>query len=485
MLSLFVLRMSLDNITDTFFQVLGMWTAIIGTVGVGAGTAIGIGYWFTKKISEEHPQIKSDVDSLLWDRHQFDDVKRDEIVGLDAIVERTNEFLYFLNDFKKVDPKIDIPRGSVLAGPPGVGKTFIARYLFSNLKGEVWEVREERRGDINQMYARARKRRDSTGKAVVLFRDEFDKVRVDEINRLLEQLSGINSARNRGVFFLGVANQIPTIDNGSQDFTNQSLYRPGRLEIIKFGYPNLDSKEKMLRMYLNRFVSVEGIDIKAIAAMMPENTSGAHIQDLVMKSVLSYASRGTPIENLANRDLIVALKHMIVGTPQETQATEEQRYQLAVHEAGHYVAAKHFGFKVPFLSIEHHFDSSGLVYLGPPDNSVPSSEYLESRIMVGMAGYLAEGMKGFKPNAGSLSDTESIHSFYRMLEQIRLKRLDPSRYSEQEKTRNGYHDIDKGNFKRYENLTKQLLQKNMVTLDKIADKLVETPTLTSMDISKI
>ncbi len=422
-------------------------------------------------------------------RHDFDSVLRKDIAGLENIISKVDSWTGILNNLGEVRKDLSLPRGAILVGPPGVGKTYISDYMFSQVDGEIWKVVE---GDclppLAWYFKKARNIRDNTGKGVILFKDEFDK-KLFSFSALSEELDGINSQRNRGIFFLATANTSSSNFFYGADESLNSLYRPGRLELVKFGYPDLESKKGILRLNLQKHgVEYGKLDIGAIASMFPLESSGAYIKYFVEQILLKTDPTGkTP--NLTDKDFIGGIRDILDGTPQQNRLTDEQKNIRAVHELGHYAVAKTMGYNVPFVSIEQNMESTVHDYVGlHAFNLMGSSDQLEDYMTMMVAGFVAEEIFEYKPNAGSINDVEKLHELYRASKILSEKHRDPRRSTFNGTNCNSvtdYVDIPKEDYEKYVSKAKDILTKHKDGIKSFTKKLADSGILTSLELAPL
>lgn len=431
---------------------------------------------------EVHPFFEVKGGGRLEDiaNYSFDPVSEDEILGMGPILDRVNYHIHTLNHYFELKGKVEMPKGVVIVGPPGVGKTLLARYIFTKVEGEVLRIQAESefisRGAerIKNLYESARKKRDNSSNPVILFKDEIGLKLPSfvgvEGQILLEELSGINSERNDGIFFVATTNQQPIkseyyLDEYSLLSKDSPLYRPGRLEVIEISPPNLNAKAKIFELYLKKYLKKTGgkyvgnsVDI---ASMVPFFQTGAFIQKVVNETFSRTAE-------ITDEELLRTITFVLLGNKQEAILSKEQRVRVAKHELGHYFVAKELGYNVAFVSVDCHSTTLGYAHLCPHESDiVTENQDLINRMKIFMGGYVTE-MIGSKRrlSTGCLVDLEKINMLYRFLYALENRGIDPvylfHGYGREAKIPN--LEIPKQQLEQYEEEVKGILTK---VLDKI------------------
>jgi transitional endoplasmic reticulum ATPase len=189
---------------------------------------------------------------------------------------------------------VDPPSGLLLAGPPGTGKTTVAKVIAAQARCSFYPVSGadvmskwvgESEGNIHRLFERARENRPS-----VVFIDEIDAiagrrgevaVRDTQVNQLLSEMDGI--AGQRGVFVIGATNRIDQLD--------PAILRGGRLSrTIILGLPDEPGRLAILRVYTARMPTV-GVGLEALAGRT-EGFSPADLKALCQEAALAAMARG-------------------------------------------------------------------------------------------------------------------------------------------------------------------------------------------------
>lgn len=315
------------------------------------------------------------------------------------------ESLKEIVDFIKYPEKYNqlgarMPRGLLLYGSPGTGKTLLAKALAGEANVPFFAVSGS---DFVQVYAglgasRIRKlfsKAKKNGKSVI-FIDEIDaigKKRVggnlrgsDEgdrtLNALLTEMSGFEE--NNSIIVVAATNRVDTLDN--------ALLRPGRFDRqIEIILPDIKAREEILNLYLSNRPTEKEIDIRKIA----EQTvfySGAMLENLINEAAIIAARSDSKVikrEHLENAYLNIS-----TGAQQKnSEISLEQKTVTAYHEAGHAIATKLFlpDNKIIRISIIPTTKGAGGYTLSTPKNDfLPTKKYLKNQIMVLLGGRAAE-----------------------------------------------------------------------------------------------
>eukprot|EP01064_Diplonema_japonicum_P004358 TRINITY_DN12829_c0_g1_i1.p1 TRINITY_DN12829_c0_g1~~TRINITY_DN12829_c0_g1_i1.p1 ORF type:complete len:614 (+),score=163.48 TRINITY_DN12829_c0_g1_i1:57-1898(+) len=324
-------------------------------------------------------------------------VKWDDILGCDEAKADLVEVTKFLKDpdkFTKLGGKL--PKGYLLVGPPGTGKTMLAKAIakeadvpFFYTSGAQFEevfvgVGSKR---VRELFKAAREK-----KPCIIFIDEIDAVgtkrsKLDAshdratINQLLSEMDGFNSSDS--IIVIAATNSPKTLD--------KALTRPGRLDrMVSVDPPDLKGRVQILEHYLKK-VKAGNIDVKQIARGTTGMT-GADLSNIVNIATLSAAKMG--LDDVTSGCLEEAKDRVSMGMEHRSRKIpEHERKNTAYHEAGHALVAM-FTDKAASLhkaTIIPRGQALGLTVQLPPDDQISTSlAQMNARLRVLMGGRIAE-----------------------------------------------------------------------------------------------
>lgn len=330
------------------------------------------------------------------------DIKFSDVAGIEEIIVDLQEIVDFLKDPKKYHRLgSKIPKGVLLVGHPGTGKTLLAKALSSEANVPFFAVSGS---DFVEMFAGvgASRVRDLFAKAkenapCIIFIDEIDSIgkkrgisfggghdeREQTLNQILVEMDGFESSK-RTILILGATNRPDILDN--------ALLRPGRFDRkIFIDMPDLAGREKILVVHTKNIPLDKDIDISIIARGTP-GFSGAELANLANEAALIAArSKKTRV---SLEDFEQARDKILMGSPKRSlRMTQEEKKLTAYHEAGHALLALFCKYADPIhkITIIPRDMALGLMMQLPERDTVTISKVqLEEKIAIALAGREAE-----------------------------------------------------------------------------------------------
>ena len=366
--------------------IVGIWLFFMRQMNGAGGKALGFGKNKAKMLSDKGKKIR------------FADV-----AGAQEAKEELLEVVSFLRDpskFKRIGG--DIPKGCLLTGSPGTGKTLLARAVsgeanvpFFSISGSDFVEMFVGVGAsrVRDMFEQAKK-----NSPCIIFIDEIDAVgrhrgvgvgggndeREQTLNQLLVEMDGFE--KNNGVIVMAATNRPDVLD--------PALLRPGRFDRhINVPYPDIRGREAILQVHLKKVKHDQNLDILTLARGTP-GFSGADLANMVNESALLAAKNNKDIVEVS--DLESSKDKILMGSERKSQVlSEKDRLLTAYHEAGHAIVSLHVKDSDPIhkATIIPRGRALGMVVRLPVDDKVSKTrEQIESDISVAMGGRIAEEM---------------------------------------------------------------------------------------------
>ncbi|MHA1541081.1 MAG: ATP-dependent zinc metalloprotease FtsH [Alphaproteobacteria bacterium] len=463
----------------------------------GKGGAFGIGKSRAKMLTEEKKKIT------------FKDV-----AGIEEAKQDVEEIVSFLKNAKKFE-KLGgrIPKGVLLSGQPGTGKTLLARAIAGEADVPFFSLSGS---DFVEMFVGvgASRVRDlfEQGKKhapCIIFIDEIDAVgrsrgvgygggndeREQTLNQLLVEMDGFES--NEGVILIAATNRPDVLD--------PALMRPGRFDRqIIVPLPDVKGREKIVELHLKKVKSAKDVSASIIARGTP-GFSGAELENLVNESALIAARKNhkqvmsADFEDARDKILMGAERKSTVISPSELKNT-------AYHEAGHALCNIKLKCADPIhkVTIIPRGRALGMVQQLPEKDRISlSREKIEADIVIAMAGRISEEIffGKDKVTTGAMSDIRMATNLARhsVTEWGLSEKLGPIAYEEAElgygETRNRTNlsdetarEVDNEIRKMVEagyKKAKEIISKNKKEVELIANALLEHETITGDDVKKL
>jgi cell division protease FtsH len=437
-----------------------------------------------------------------------------DVAGVEEAENELQEIIEFLKDprkFQRLGGRI--PKGVLLVGAPGTGKTLLARAVAGEADVPFFSISGS---DFVEMFvgvgaSRVRDLFDQGKKHApcLIFIDEIDAVgrqrgaglggghdeREQTLNQLLVEMDGFDS--NEGVILIAATNRPDILDS--------ALLRPGRFDRrIVVAMPDAKGREEILRVHVRKIPLAEDVELKVLARSTP-GFCGADLANLVNEAALLGARNGQ--DSVTMKDLEFAKDKVLMGVERKSLIiSDEEKKNTAYHEAGHAIVATLIPEADPIhkVSIIPRGLAMGLTQQLPLDDRYTyTKDYLEAQLSVLMAGRVAEIIFLGKTTTGAANDFEKSTEIARkMVCQWGMSDLGPLTFGERddliflgrdlavnknfsERTSERIDDEVKKIVLRNYARTQELIENNKDKLVKIAELLLEKEVLTSEEINEV
>lgn len=425
-------------------------------------------------------------------------------------VDEAKEELEFIVDFLKDPDRFSrlggtLPKGVLLVGNPGVGKTLMAKavageagvpffYASGSEFDEVYVGMGARR--MRQLFAAAKK-----AQPCVLFIDEIDSCGAKRIssqmhpfanhtvNQMLTEMDGF--AKNSGVIVLGATNRRENLDD--------ALLRPGRFDVeVNVPLPDAKGREDILRLYLARVKIAPELDVKVVAKGTP-GFSGADLENLVNQAAVHAAKERRA--GITSVDIEWAKDKLTMGPEKKGKSFDAETIRnTAYHEAGHTVVAYFTQGSDPIhkVTILPRGQTLGHTAFVPSSESNRTKAQLRARLDVAMGGRIGEHIlddeqkikKGVTTGASSdfhtaTSIATAMVKQFGMSPLVGMRVFDDSMEEVSNKTKNVIDkEINRLIDESYDRAV-ALLQTHSEGFKKLAEALIEKETLSDEQIAEI
>jgi cell division protease FtsH len=348
-----------------------------------------------------------------------------DVAGIDEAKEELEEIVDFLKDPAKYTRLGGAaPKGVLLVGAPGTGKTLLARAVageanvpfFSMGASEFVEmIVGVGASRVRDLFKQARE-----AAPAIIFIDELDAIgrargggsfggndeREQTLNQILTEMDGFSS--REGVIVLAATNRPDVLD--------QALLRPGRFDRrVTVNPPDKVGREAILKVHTRGVPLASDVDLKIIASSTP-GLVGADLRNLVNEAALLAARRN---ENaVSQHDFLDALEKLVLGAARHLVMSSAERERVAYHEGGHTI----LGLLVPGadpvnrVTIMPRGQALGVTYQRPEDDRHNySEEYLRARITGAMGGRAAEEVVYGGRTTGAENDMQQATDMARQM----------------------------------------------------------------------
>ena len=334
-------------------------------------------------------------------------VSLSSFAGSQEIMEECTEIVSYLkNSTMYENAGAEIPCGILLEGPPGSGKTLLAKAIASEADANFINIAASEfvevfvgvgASKIRSLFDTARKNR-----PCILFIDEIDAVgrqrgaginmandeREQTLNQLLAEMDGFGD--NTGILVMGATNR--------KDVLDQALLRPGRFDrILTVPYPDRDSRKAILKVHSRNKKLAEDVNLDFVAELSA-GFSGAQLKNLLNEAAIYAAREGSSIITTTN--ILNAIDKLIVGLVKKQDIrSDESLRRVAIHETGHALLAANFTeyFELKKVTIQSTYNGAGGYtifneYPNITDSGLYTKDLLKKRLVVTMGGKAAESI---------------------------------------------------------------------------------------------
>ena len=345
-----------------------------------------------------------------------------DVAGVDEAKEELQEVIEFLKDpkrFQRLGGKI--PKGVLLVGPPGCGKTLIAKAVageagvpFFSISGSDFVEMFVGVGAsrVRDLFEQGRKAAKASGRGCIIFIDEIDAVgrlrfsgiggghdeREQTLNQLLVEMDGFGT--QEGLILIAATNRPDTLD--------PALLRPGRFDRhIVVNLPDILGREAILKVHTKKIKLAEGVNLKIIARQTP-GFSGADLANLCNEAALLAARKNKDAVEL--NDLEMAIERVMMGPEKKSRVMSKHEKEItAYHEAGHALLSLLMPETDPLrkVSIIPRGIAGGYT-LTPPseDRHYLSKKELLAKLAVALGGRVSEEISFGEVTTGAQNDLE-------------------------------------------------------------------------------
>lgn len=347
-----------------------------------------------------------------------DEITFDDIIGYDEVKREFQETVVKMKNWDKfVEKGINPPKGMLLTGPPGVGKTLFAKALANECGASFLYATG---ADFVELYVGtgARRVRSLFNNArymapCVIFIDEIDALgkrdgygmdseRLSTINQMLAEMDGLNE--NKAILVVAATNHQSKVDT--------ALLRPGRFDKkIDVPEPDEDTRKGILEFYAKRFEN--NIDFKRYAKIT-SGMSGADLKNLIEEAKnLKLREIGSPDEKLflSNKEMDEAIEVILLGVS-PNKSHESEIHRVSVHELGHAIVGYVMGNNshVQKVSVAGRGQALGYTLVTPKEDlKLSTKEDLKSEIVSLLGGRAAEELIFGSVSNGAADDLNKVN----------------------------------------------------------------------------
>ena len=355
----------------------------------------------------------------LFDKNSTNRVTFNDVAGLSEAKTEVEEIVQFLkNPQAYTELGARIPKGALLVGPQGTGKTLLAKAVAGEANVPFFSLSGS---DFVEMFVGvgASRVRDLFRQAkekapCIVFIDEIDAVgrargknpnmgsndeRENTLNQLLTEMDGFGA--NSGVIILAATNRVDILD--------KALLRAGRFDRqIYVELPELNDRVEIFKVHLRKIKMDESVDLELLARQTP-GFSGADIANVCNEAALIAARRKKT--HVQRQDFMDAVDRIIGGLEKRSKIiTEDERRSIAVHEAGHASLSWHLQYANPLIkvTIVPRGKALGAAWYLPEERQITTTQAMLDEMCSLLGGRAAEELFLGCISTGAANDLERV-----------------------------------------------------------------------------
>ena len=354
-------------------------------------------------------------------------IKFDDVAGEDEAKENLTEVVNYLHDPSKYQEiGASMPKGILLVGPPGTGKTMLAKAVageanvpFFSMSGSEFVEMFVGMGasKVRDLFKQAKEKA-----PCIVFIDEIDAIgqkrsggqyggndeREQTLNQLLTEMDGFDD--NSGVIILAATNRPESLD--------PALTRPGRFDRrVPVELPDLKGREEILKVHARKIKLAENVDFSTVARMA-SGASGAELANIVNEAALRAVRDGRKLVTQA--DLEESIETVIAGYQKKNAIlTDKEKWIVSYHEIGHALVAARQTHSAPVQKITIIPRTSGALgytmQVEEGNHYLMSREEIENKIATFTGGRAAEEVVFGSVTTGASNDIEQATKLARAM----------------------------------------------------------------------